>query len=142
VAAVVGISVVRMASATATHPLVGVEGTGRWIRDFWNGEFADTALTPLGLGHGWLAMTPFFVLVLAALVTAALTAPVEWASFSWPLFATTIGAWGMFALSGAAGVHDAGTWSSLYAVLVCAAACLLVVAALPRERPAVSASPT
>jgi hypothetical protein len=143
VAALVGISVARMVMATSTHPLIGHEGTGRWLSDLEHGSFADTPLTLLGFGHGWIAMTPFFLVVLAAVAAAALTAPVEWADFSWSLFATTFGAWGIVVLAGGAIIYHTGTTAALVAIAICVSACLLVVMALPPEsRKTVTTPPT
>ena len=66
-----GVAVVRMTMATATQPMVGSEGTAQWIRRIRPSDFTDTVFTGLGVGHGWLAITPFLLVVCAAAVAAS-----------------------------------------------------------------------
>jgi hypothetical protein len=77
-AALAAVSVFNMALGTATKPLLQPgEGLGTWLHLARTGAFTDTVLTPIGLGSGWVAIVPFFVLTAAvvALASSALPRP-------------------------------------------------------------------
>jgi hypothetical protein len=70
------ISIATMAVATSAEPLLSNDDTHHWIARIADGNFAATVLTEAGLGHGWLAILPFFVFVVAACLAAAATTPI------------------------------------------------------------------
>jgi hypothetical protein len=66
--ALAGVSITTMVIATATHPLVGYETeTVTWMRFLGVGFFQPTIATAYGAGRGWGAISPFFILIVAAL---------------------------------------------------------------------------
>jgi hypothetical protein len=71
-AALAAISIGAMAVATSAEPLLSSDDTHHWVARIVDGNFAATALSLSGIGHGWLAIAPFYALVLvAAAATAA-----------------------------------------------------------------------
>ena len=70
-AALAAISVGAMAVATSAEPLLSSDDTHHWIARIADGNFAATALSLAGIGHGWLAILPFYALVLLAAASAA-----------------------------------------------------------------------
>ena len=61
------ISCATMALVTATRPQVGEAEPHLWIDLLRSGAFTETPFTLLGLGSGWISITPFFLaLVLVA----------------------------------------------------------------------------
>jgi hypothetical protein len=62
------LSVAAMTVATAAEPLLKNGDTVEWLRRWWRGSFTETILG----GTGWLAITPYLVLVLLATVAALL----------------------------------------------------------------------
>ena len=130
VAALLAVSLVRMTMATATQPLVGSEGSKEWIRRIRVDDFTHTVLTPLGAGHGWLAITPFLVVVAAAAIAAVAATAFPWGSLSTPLFVTTVAAWAYVAFTGSGLVHSTGTVATVVALATLGVACLAVVAAM------------
>ncbi|HEX8856107.1 MAG TPA: hypothetical protein VF752_10940, partial [Thermoleophilaceae bacterium] len=73
-AAVLGLAVastVTLATATITLPLIGNQDVGYWVKLVGAHSFQNTFLTVLGLGRGWLGITPFLVALVAAGVLAA-----------------------------------------------------------------------
>jgi hypothetical protein len=103
--ALAGVSVLAMALATVTHPLVGYENeTVVWTRLLSKGEFQPTIATAFGLGRpgvgvsNWGGIWPFLLAAGGALVLAAAAIPrlrlspqaLGWAALSllaWALFA-------------------------------------------------------
>jgi hypothetical protein len=65
------VSAGAMTLATAAEPLLSNEDTRHWVHRVTGGNFAPTWLSLIGIGHGWLAILPFLVLVLVAVVAAA-----------------------------------------------------------------------
>jgi hypothetical protein len=80
-AAVLGLAVastVTLATATITLPLTGNQDVGYWAWLASGHSFQNTFLTVLGLGRGWLAITPYIAAILAAgLLAARATGPVR-----------------------------------------------------------------
>jgi len=70
-AALAAISVGAMSVATSAEPLLSNDDTHHWIARIADGNFAATVLTLAGVGHGWLAILPFYAFVLVAVLAAA-----------------------------------------------------------------------
>ncbi len=98
-------------------------------------EFADTALTLLGLGHGWIAMTPFLLVVAPPRSPRVTGGAGRVGRLLWSLFATTVGAWACVAL---AGRHRSRARPDAIAALV--AACAVCAIGLPARGAALPAS--
>jgi hypothetical protein len=64
------VSVGAMTVATAAEPLLSNDDTHLWFSRVWHGNFAATVLSLGGVGHGWLAILPFFAAVLVAVGAA------------------------------------------------------------------------
>ncbi len=64
-------SVLTMAVATVTLPMIGNGDVGLWVHILSLGRFEHTVLTALGAGNGWLALTPFLLALGAALALGA-----------------------------------------------------------------------
>lgn len=71
VGALAAISIGAMAVATSAEPLLSNDDTHHWIARIEQGNFAETWLSLGSIGHGWLAIIPFYALVVAAVVCAA-----------------------------------------------------------------------
>jgi len=69
-AALSAVSIAAMTLATSAEPLLSSDDTHHWVARVVDGNFAATVLTLAGVGHGWLAILPFYALVLAAVVAA------------------------------------------------------------------------
>lgn len=65
------ISIGAMTIATSAEPLLADDDTHHWIARIVDGNFAATWLSLTGIGHGWLAIAPFYVLVAFAVAAAA-----------------------------------------------------------------------
>jgi hypothetical protein len=70
-AALAAVSIGAMAIATSAEPLLSNDDTHHWIARIADGNFTDTVLSLGTIGHGWLAILPFYALVLAAVACAA-----------------------------------------------------------------------
>jgi hypothetical protein len=68
-------SVVTMVTATATQPLIPDANTGFWVSEVGAGTFQHTVALFVGVGKGWLAVVPFLVPVVAAVVFTVLATP-------------------------------------------------------------------
>src|SRR5204863_6814246 len=68
-------SVVTMVTATATQPLIPGANTGFWVSSVGASNFQHTVALFLGVQHGWLAVVPFLVPVVAAVVFTVLATP-------------------------------------------------------------------
>lgn len=64
------VSIGAMTIATSAEPLLSNDDTHHWIARIADGNFAATWLSLFGIGHGWLAIVPFYALVLAAVLAA------------------------------------------------------------------------
>jgi hypothetical protein len=69
------VSIGAMAIATAAEPLLSNDDTHHWIARIAAGNFAATVLSLGGIGHGWLAILPFFAAVVVAVAAAAPRVP-------------------------------------------------------------------
>jgi uncharacterized membrane protein YqgA involved in biofilm formation len=72
VSALALISAGAMSVATAAEPLLQDDDTHHWIARIVDGNFAATIVSLSGVGHGWIAIIPFFLLVIVAVVATAL----------------------------------------------------------------------
>ena len=70
VAALALVSVIAMAVATSAEPLLANDDTRHWLSRIGHGNFTATVVSLSGVGHGWLAIIPFYVLVAVAAVAA------------------------------------------------------------------------
>ena len=70
VAALAAVSIGAMTVATSAEPLLSNDDTHHWIARIADGNFAATILSLAGIGHGWLAIVPFYVLVALAMLAA------------------------------------------------------------------------
>ena len=70
VGALGALSIGAMAIATAAEPLLSNDDTHHWIARIADGNFAATVLSLGGIGHGWLAILPFFAAVVVAAAAA------------------------------------------------------------------------
>jgi hypothetical protein len=68
-----------MVVATSAEPLLSNDDTHHWIARIVDGNFTATVFSLTGIGHGWLAILPFYALVtvaaLAALAATRLPVP-------------------------------------------------------------------
>ena len=82
-----------MAVATSAEPLLSNDDTHHWIARIEHGNFAQTALSLAGIGHGWEAILPFFALVLLAAGTAVASVRARPDARGFALAGTTVIAW-------------------------------------------------
>jgi hypothetical protein len=68
-------SVLTMAAATVTLPMIGNGDTGIWVHLIDVGNFEQTVASALGTDNGWLALSPFLVALGAALALAVSATP-------------------------------------------------------------------
>ncbi|MHB8468221.1 MAG: hypothetical protein ACYDCH_00460 [Gaiellaceae bacterium] len=66
VAALALISAGAMVIATSAEPLLFNDDTRHWVSRIWHGNFTATVIGFTGVGHGWIAILPFYALVLVA----------------------------------------------------------------------------
>jgi hypothetical protein len=69
------VSAGAMAIATSAEPLLSNQDTRHWLDRIREGNFAQTVVSLAGGGHGWLAILPFYALVVAAGVATARLIP-------------------------------------------------------------------
>ena len=69
------ISAGAMVVATSAEPLLQNDDTRHWLSRIVHGNFTATVVSLGGVGHGWLAILPFYALVLVAAVAAILATP-------------------------------------------------------------------
>ncbi len=68
------VSIVAMTIATSAEPLLFTDDTRHWVSRIWHGNFTATAVSLTGVGHGWIAILPFYaLLVVAVACTVAAT---------------------------------------------------------------------
>jgi hypothetical protein len=60
------VSAGAMVVATSAEPLLSNDDTRHWLSRIAHGNFTATVVSLTGVGHGWLAILPFYVLVLLA----------------------------------------------------------------------------
>lgn len=64
------VSAGAMVVATSAEPLLSNDDTHHWIARIVDGNFTATVLSLTGIGHGWLAILPFYALVAVAVLAA------------------------------------------------------------------------
>jgi phage shock protein PspC (stress-responsive transcriptional regulator) len=64
------ISAGAMVVATSAEPLLQDDDTRHWLSRIGHGNFAATVVSLTGVGHGWLAILPFYALVVVAAIAA------------------------------------------------------------------------
>src|SRR4051812_7213445 len=69
------ISIVSMTLATSAEPLLGNDDTRHWLSRIKGGNFTNTVVSLAGVGHGWVAILPFYGLVLVAVVAVVVATP-------------------------------------------------------------------
>jgi hypothetical protein len=129
------ISIVSMAVATSAEPLLGNDDTRHWLSRIADGNFTNTIVSLGGVGHGWIAILPFYLAVLVAVVAVAAATPLRLerrdvlraglALVAWLLVEHAVPQ--VLRIDRAVGQY----WGLLAAVLVVAAAVWSVVAVRP-----------
>ena len=71
------ISTGAMVVATSAEPLLQNDDTRHWLSRIVHGNFVATVVSLGGVGHGWLAIVPFYALVLVAVIAAVLATPLR-----------------------------------------------------------------
>ena len=69
------VSAGSMAIATSAEPLLSNDDTHHWIARIVDGNFTATVVSFTGVGHGWIAILPFYGLVLVAAAAAIAATP-------------------------------------------------------------------
>jgi hypothetical protein len=87
------VSVGAMTVATSAEPLLQNDDTHHWISRIVDGNFTATVVSLTGVGHGWIAILPFFLLVAVALVAGIAATPLRVARRDLWLAASTLAAW-------------------------------------------------
>ena len=59
-----------MVVATSAEPLLQNDDTRHWLSRIGHGNFTATVVSIGGVGHGWLAIVPFYAFVLVAVAAA------------------------------------------------------------------------
>jgi hypothetical protein len=70
VGALAAVSIAAMVVATSAEPLLSNDDTRHWLSRIGHGNFANTVVSLSGVGHGWIAILPFFALVVASVLFA------------------------------------------------------------------------
>jgi hypothetical protein len=129
------ISIVSMAVATSAEPLLGNDDTRHWLSRIADGNFTNTIVSLGGVGHGWIAILPFYLAVLVAVVAVAAATPLRLERRDVLRAGLALAAWllvehavpQVLRIDRAVGQY----WGLLAAVLVVAAAVWSVVAVRP-----------
>lgn len=87
------VSAVAMVVATSAEPLLQNDDTRHWLSRIAHGNFAATFVSLAGVGHGWLAILPFYVLVLLAAGAAIAATPMRVARRDLGRAGAAVGAW-------------------------------------------------
>ncbi len=97
--ALAAISITTTLIATITHPLVGYENeTVVWARYLGEGYFQPTIASAFGLGRGWGAIWPVFLLVGSALLVCVKALPrMRFTGTTLGAAVIVIAAWALFA---------------------------------------------
>jgi hypothetical protein len=75
VAALALVSAGAMVVATSAEPLLSNDDTHHWIARIADGNFTATVASFGGVGHGWIAILPFFALVAVGAAAAFAATP-------------------------------------------------------------------
>jgi hypothetical protein len=90
-------SVLTMAAATVTLPMIGNGDTGFWVHLVAVGNFEHTIASALGADNGWVALTPFLVPTVLAITLALRSIPRPALSRDATLAAGAVIAWALVA---------------------------------------------
>jgi hypothetical protein len=69
------VSMGAMTVATSAEPLLSNDDTRHWLSRIADGNFTNTIVSLSGVGHGWLAIIPFYLAVLVAVVAVVVATP-------------------------------------------------------------------
>jgi hypothetical protein len=69
------VSAGAMVVATSAEPLLSNDDTHHWIARIADGNFTATVVSFSGVGHGWIAIVPFFLLVCIGAAAAVIATP-------------------------------------------------------------------
>jgi hypothetical protein len=132
--ALAGASIVSMVAATATAPMLHPgDGLGQWFHLVGHGSFSATLLTSLGIGRGWLAIFPFFVLV-AACVALAVRRPVAPSGHMVVAGAVALAGWLVLATTAPPMLAGSNAWVTVLAVGALAVAVAALIVQTERRR--------
>jgi len=149
------VSIGWMVAGTATEPLLpnndatvakvgDIANTSVWLHRFVHGDFTRTVLSSAGAGHGWIAIAPFLLAVVAGLaLTALVTGPLPVRRREAETAAVALLGWLLASLTAPVLLrHDRATGSSLGVLAVAALlACIVVTAARVNRSGALAALP-
>jgi hypothetical protein len=93
VGALAFISAGAMVVATSAEPLLQNDDTRHWLSRIVHGNFVPTVVSLGGVGHGWLAIVPFFALVLVAAAAAIIATPLPIARRDLEMAGAAVVAW-------------------------------------------------
>jgi hypothetical protein len=82
-----------MVVATSAEPLLSNDDTRHWLSRIGHGNFTATVVSLTGVGHGWLAILPFYVLVLLAAVAAVAATRLPVTARDLATAGAAVGAW-------------------------------------------------
>jgi hypothetical protein len=71
------VSIASMTVATSAEPLLANDDTRHWLTRIKDGNFTNTIVSLAGVGHGWIAILPFYALVLVAIVAVVAATPLR-----------------------------------------------------------------
>jgi hypothetical protein len=115
-----------MTVATSAEPLLSNDDTHHWLARIEHGNFAATVLSLAGIGHGWLAILPFYALVLVAAGAAVAATRLPSSARDARIAAAAVAAW-IVVQTGAPELLKVDdlvrqSWGALAALLLLAAA--------------------
>jgi len=87
------ISAGAMVVATSAEPLLQNDDTRHWLSRIVHGNFTATVVSLGGVGHGWVAIIPFYALVLVAAATAILATPLPVSRRDLAMAGAAVAAW-------------------------------------------------
>lgn len=87
------ISAVAMTIATSAEPLLMNDDTRHWLSRIAHGNFTATVVSLGGVGHGWLAIIPFYALVIVAVAATVLATRLPLARRDLMVAAAALAAW-------------------------------------------------
>ena len=93
VAALALVSAGAMVVATSAEPLLQNDDTRHWLSRIGHGNFTATVVSLGGVGHGWLAIVPFYFLVLVAAAAAIAATRLPLARRDVAMAAAALAAW-------------------------------------------------
>jgi hypothetical protein len=134
-------STVLMVVATATHPLIGADGSGDWANVLDMATFEHTVATILGAGNGWAGIL-FFVIPIAVAIALAVAASDRLSVADGALpSALAVAVWACAAIAApdlfgeTSGIQFRGDWNALIAATAAGTVTLVGLAAALELRP-------